>query len=946
MVAERRYRSASGAPKPASSVFSSRPQAMAHPMLRGAQVAATSGAAIRAVSAGLSGISAVGETAIQVGNWCPRRHPGTPRTRPEGAFSIHSKSPTEGSDKSPSKWMKALTNGNGTVELAQSSNANNNAQLAPSHEQNENAKLQNIICQQSNDTSKLLGIIEDLTSKINDLQQHMGQDLARTEEKLRAEYDNMLVNATLRINEEKDSQINLLKMQVAKFRVEDKNDNELKLEDVQKELQFQNQMYPQSPDKAKQAELMTRTAQQRNEDGATCYNMDSMADLCSEEHKDKYSDDQAKKAIQLEASGKQFIILAGGIYKSITDLLQDVGKDQRQRVLKLINAQQDNNTIAQRDHNTIGNDHKEANFDKLLNNLTTKDKRDARDDQSQAASTPPRTHRQIPDRNNDDNDGDEQWPSLFSVYKGNGDKGGDGGGDDEGIGIGTGRRRGDGNEDNDHGEFTLVNSRNIEMKKFSGEHNCKMIYLEFNDSQRELVGIKGKHGANLNKILTWAEQQGDTKITDTELEEMEVAVPKIWEYDRAIHASLKNWTDGEVKRFIKYEVNGGIDAWMKLYIEYIPLAQTRQDIILSEILELKPVTTKDVRRFLNRVEELRYKYNQCGGTPLGDHIIKRMLVKCVPREVMKPLALHLENAETFQQVRKLIMRQMHDELTGMLEGENTQPLYSIGQDSPKKEEDKEEEQAKTEEDWQKLEQEYLAALGQKGKGGKGGKGKRDNGKGKGYGECWNCGQQGHPSRECPVPGKLHGGVGNQPGTTVAFKGKGKGKGKRGKGDWRGKGWKGRGKSNGKHSLNLATESDYNAAWYGAGEEDNGEYDNYYNYDHSYNYAFTNNQQSSMHYSMMLTRSKRPIITGPTYFTTEMYDDEEDETEEEEENDDKGSKEEPNSTCRRIVVGLARLVFLSGSCSPVVSVGSVSSVSLAVLISPLSNIMDTLPMFPP
>lgn len=82
-----------------------------------------------------------------------------------------------------------------------------------------------------------------------------------------------------------------------------------------------------------------------------------------------------------------------------------------------------------------------------------------------------------------------------------------------------------------------------------------MTYFEFNDSQRELAGIKGRHGATLNKILAWAEQQGDINIIDIELEKLEVAVLKIWEYDRAIHASLKNWTDGEAKRFIKYKVN-------------------------------------------------------------------------------------------------------------------------------------------------------------------------------------------------------------------------------------------------------------------------------------------------------------------------------------------------------------------------------------------------------
>ena len=240
-----------------------------------------------------------------------------------------------------------------------------------------------------------------------------------------------------------------------------------------------------------------------------------------------------------------------------------------------------------------------------------------------------------------------------------------------------------------------------------------------------MVGIKGRHGIIFNKILTWAEQQGDAIIIDIALEKLEAAVPKIWEYNRAIHASLKTWTDGEAKRFIKYEVNGGIVAWRKFYMEYIPLAQTRQDIILSEVLEMKPVTIKDVRKKLNRMEESRYKYNQCGNAPLGDNLIKRMLVTCIPKEVMKPLVLHLESAETFQQARKLIMRQMHDELTGMLEGEATQPLYSIGQDSPKKEDQKDEEQDKTEEGWQKLEQEYFAALkGKVGKGGKRRKGKQ------------------------------------------------------------------------------------------------------------------------------------------------------------------------------------------------------------------------------
>ena len=58
--------------------------------------------------------------------------------------------------------------------------------------------------------------------------------------------------------------------------------------------------------------------------------------------------------------------------------------------------------------------------------------------------------------------------------------------------------------------------------------------------------------------------------------------------------------------------------------------------------------------------------------------------------------------------------------------------------------------------------------------------KKDKGEGKGYGECWHCGQWGQPRRECPELRK-------EKGIVAAPEGKGKGKGNGPKGY---KGYKG------------------------------------------------------------------------------------------------------------------------------------------------------------
>ena len=56
--------------------------------------------------------------------------------------------------------------------------------------------------------------------------------------------------------------------------------------------------------------------------------------------------------------------------------------------------------------------------------------------------------------------------------------------------------------------------------------------------------------------------------------------PQVCEYDRAIHAALDHWTEGDAKRLIKYEVTGGIDAQRELYIYIYMIAHIHTYIFI------------------------------------------------------------------------------------------------------------------------------------------------------------------------------------------------------------------------------------------------------------------------------------------------------------------------------------------------------------------------------
>ena len=254
-------------------------------------------------------------------------------------------------------------------------------------------------------------------------------------------------------------------------------------------------------------------------------------------------------------------------------------------------------------------------FGSVSNEISPDAARHMKLDSDAGRSTPPwrgrsteSTPAKVPEDDGGREDPDEIPLSMFSVVKqepngdpddhdngGHGGPGGSGGGNDRQTLDNEGR---DSKE-----EFQLVNSRNVEIVRFAGTMGCKITYIDFNDCLRNYIAIKGKDREVLNKLLTSAEKRGDEPITSDTLRAIATRIPKIYEYNRAIHSAFAHLTVGEAKELVTFGVNGGLDVWRRLlYNEYFPIDQTRQDIILTEIISLEPVKEKDVRAFLNRVK--------------------------------------------------------------------------------------------------------------------------------------------------------------------------------------------------------------------------------------------------------------------------------------------------------------------------------------------------------
>ena len=369
-------------------------------------------------------------------------------------------------------------------------------------------------------------MIEDLNDQLRklltekqDLQQHMAEDLEGAEEKMQVAYNKMLFHAIERIKDDKDTEIRKLEFQIAKY----SRDTDIGPTDTKRELDFQNTAWQRTQEQAQLAQMRTLAARLNDENLMHCC-IGFQRSLTTEE---RYTDEQAKFTIQSEINGKG-VVLLGSTMVGVKEAISWIDTVQRKRVLDEVNAR----TTQQHADEDLGSEDRRM----LLNDVRHNSAGGSPGRPSMIESIPPKLLDQSPiqpsqGRGNDDHsEGGDEW--LFHpTHNGDGGKrgGGNGGGDGHGGEPGaTTRSCGDDREEGGaySGEFTLVNSRNFDVKMFSGESGSKLSYMEFNDNQRELASIKGKHGEILNNVLTWAEKKGDQPIIDNELKKLEEGILK------------------------------------------------------------------------------------------------------------------------------------------------------------------------------------------------------------------------------------------------------------------------------------------------------------------------------------------------------------------------------------------------------------------------------------
>ena len=251
------------------------------------------------------------------------------------------------------------------------------------------------------------------------------------------------------------------------------------------------------------------------------------------------------------------------------------------------------------------------------------------------------------------------------------------GGNGTGNGITNKYNRRDDNEDRHRKEFLLVKSSNVNIETFTGFNLNRSPYIPFNKSLRKLILTQGQDGEELLTILDHIDTYGDNRFATIKLKALADVYPNAYEYALAVNAALLTWTEGAVHGLVEHGCDNGLEAWRRLYNRYLPAAEDLQNLLMEELMILKPVTEQDIDNLSIDIGRLIEWYIKADsqGEAMNANWVRAAFIKNLPRSITQHLAIQLRQAQTIDAVYNLVKIYLHDHSTGLPKGQGAAKLY-------------------------------------------------------------------------------------------------------------------------------------------------------------------------------------------------------------------------------------------------------------------------------
>ena len=103
-------------------------------------------------------------------------------------------------------------------------------------------------------------------------------------------------------------------------------------------------------------------------------------------------------------------------------------------------------------------------------------------------------------------------------------------------------------------------------------------------------------------------------------------------------------------------VQCGFDAWRRLYNKYVPLAEDLQNILIRQLMSLKPVSEGEVDQLFDEVERIRELYIKAGSVdePMCERWLRAAILQHLPDKIVQSNTIALKEAADTEELQNIV----------------------------------------------------------------------------------------------------------------------------------------------------------------------------------------------------------------------------------------------------------------------------------------------------